>query len=178
MLNAQIYLAPDIILQNCDFSIPFSVAWLPLPAGQYHMLKPVKYTNTHTHIHLFLWIVGTFHRRNVFYTEQTVFSIALQLNLPLTGNHVHFFFLKKTTTFCMIYKPFENMGTWGNVLISHLLLVISMSYPIYKCISSYVTKTYAHTCIHTNAVCTYAVYLFINTLTTNTDPVALQIVVI
>ncbi len=32
------------------------------------------YTHTHTYI---LWIVGTLHRRNGFYTVQTVFSIAL-----------------------------------------------------------------------------------------------------
>ncbi len=34
-------------------------------------------------------------------------------------------------TLCMIYKHFENMGTWGNVLINHLLLVIPVI--IFKC---------------------------------------------
>ncbi len=47
---------------------------------------PTGRTHARTHTRLFLWIVGTFHRRNGFYTVQTVFSIALHLNLPLTGN--------------------------------------------------------------------------------------------
>ncbi len=37
--------------------------------------------------------------------------------------------LSQKKAFCMIYKPFEILGTWGNVLIRHLLLVIPMSYP-------------------------------------------------
>ncbi len=51
-----------------------------------HGTHASTHTHTHTHTRLFLWIVGTFHRRNGFYTVQTVFSIALHLNLPLTGN--------------------------------------------------------------------------------------------
>ncbi len=50
----------------------------------------------HTHVWWSAILVGTLHRRNGFYTVQTVFSIALHLNLPLTGNFVHFYFLKKT----------------------------------------------------------------------------------
>ncbi len=36
-----------------------------------------RHTHTLTHSHLFLWIVGTLHRRKCFYTVQTVFSITL-----------------------------------------------------------------------------------------------------
>ncbi len=60
-------------------------------------------THTHTHTHTHVWsaiLVGNLHRRNGFYTVQTVFSNrptpTLHLNLPLTGNFVHFYFLKKT----------------------------------------------------------------------------------
>ncbi len=68
------------------------------------------HTRTHTHTCLFLLIVGTLQRRNGFYTILTAFSIALHLNLPLTGNFLHFYFLKKNS-FCMIYNPFE---IWGH----------------------------------------------------------------
>ncbi len=39
------------------------------------------YTHTHTHTHTcwFLWFTGTFHRRNGFYTVQTVCAIVLHL---------------------------------------------------------------------------------------------------
>ncbi len=43
------------------------------------------YTHTHTHI-VFLWITGTLHRRNGFYTVQTVCATALHLNLAITGD--------------------------------------------------------------------------------------------
>ncbi len=59
-----------------------------------------KVKMTHTHVWSAI-LVGTLHRRNGFYSVQTVFSIALHLNLPLTGN---FYFLKKKNSFCMIFK--------------------------------------------------------------------------
>ncbi len=44
---------------------------------------PPTHTHTHTHTHTqtcwFLWFTGTLHRRNGFYTEQTVCAIALHL---------------------------------------------------------------------------------------------------
>ncbi len=43
-------------------------------------------THTHTHTRLFLWFTGTHHRRNGFYSVQTVCAIALHLNLALTGD--------------------------------------------------------------------------------------------
>ncbi len=43
------------------------------------------------------------------------------------------------------------MGTWGNVLINHLLLVIPViPVSLYKFVSSYVTKTRTHTHTHTH----------------------------
>ncbi len=47
------------------------------------------HTHTHTHTHTFVFV-----NFGDFYTAQTVFSIALHLNLPLTGSFVHFYFLK------------------------------------------------------------------------------------
>ncbi len=47
-------------------------------------------THTHTHTHTHDWsaiLVGTLHRCNVFYTVQTVFSIAL--HQPYTRTHTH-----------------------------------------------------------------------------------------
>jgi len=37
------------------------------------------HTHTHTHTCWFLWFMGTFHRRNGFYTVQAVCAIALHL---------------------------------------------------------------------------------------------------
>ncbi len=54
--------------------------------------------NVHTHTGLFLWIVGTFHRHNGFYTVQTVFSIAYTNPTPkptLTGNFNFAFLLSQ-----------------------------------------------------------------------------------
>ncbi len=51
---------------------------------------PAALQNTHTHTCWYLWFTGTLHRRNGFYTEQTVCAIALHLNLALTGDCVHF----------------------------------------------------------------------------------------
>ncbi len=39
----------------------------------------LSHTHTHTHTRLFLWFTGTLHRRNGFYTVQTVCAIALHL---------------------------------------------------------------------------------------------------
>jgi len=56
-----------------------------------------------------MWFTGTPHRRNGFYTVQTVCDIALHLNLPLTGDFVHFFIFKKKP-FSMFFKPFGLRG--------------------------------------------------------------------
>ncbi len=39
----------------------------------------LSHTHTHTHTRCFLWFTGTLHRRNGFYTVQTVCAIALHL---------------------------------------------------------------------------------------------------
>ncbi len=41
-------------------------------------LNTHTHTHTHTHTCWLLWLMETLHRRNGFYTLQTVFSIALQ----------------------------------------------------------------------------------------------------
>ncbi len=107
-----------------------------------HKSHKHAHTHTHTHTHTltcmyiiynnccFLWFTGTLHRRNGFYTVQTVFSIdsttTIHLILPLRENFVHFYFLKKTT-FIWFINLF-NYGDTKNVLINHLLLVTPMSY--------------------------------------------------
>ncbi len=69
-----------------------------------------KHTHTHTHTHVYLAIqMGTFHRRNGFYTVQTVCAIALHLNLALTGNILHFYNFKKTL-FSLFLNPFYKWG--------------------------------------------------------------------
>ncbi len=101
-----------------------------------------SYTHTHTHTHThtktcwFLWLTGTFHRRNGFYTVQTVFSIALHLNLPLTRNIVHFYFLKKTHSVWFI--SLLNYGDTEIVLHKSPAPCNSYAIPIslYKCVSS------------------------------------------
>ncbi len=48
------------------------------------------------------------------------------------------------------------MGTWGNVLISHLLLIIPViPVSLYKSVSSYVTKMRTHTHTHTHTHITH-----------------------
>jgi len=39
--------------------------------------------------------MGALHGRNGLYTEQTVYSLTLHLNLPITHNFLHFTFKKK-----------------------------------------------------------------------------------
>ncbi len=46
----------------------------------------------------FLWFTGTLHRRNGFYTVQTVCAIALHLNLALTGDGAFLLSPQKTHT--------------------------------------------------------------------------------
>ncbi len=43
----------------------------------------------HTHTRWFLWFMGTLHRCNGFYTEQTVFSITYFYFLTITITHTH-----------------------------------------------------------------------------------------
>ncbi len=54
-------------------------------------------THARTHVCWFLWFMGTLHRRNGFYcTNHIFYRPTTTLHLPLTGNFVHFYFLKKT----------------------------------------------------------------------------------
>ncbi len=110
---------------SSDFKKPLR-PWSAKPEHT-HSLS-LSHTHTHTHTHTLslthththtlththkerVWsaiLVGTLHRRNGFYTVQTVFSIALHLNLPLTGNCA--FLLSQKNSFCMIYKL---VSSWG-----------------------------------------------------------------
>ncbi len=55
------------------------------------------------------------------------------------------FLLSPKNSFCINYKRFE---IWGHVLINHLLLVIPViPMSLYKCMSSYVTKTHTYVCV-------------------------------
>ncbi len=47
------------------------------PTGSEPHTHTHTHTLSHTHTYLFLWIVGTLHRCNGYYTVQTVFSISL-----------------------------------------------------------------------------------------------------
>ncbi len=110
--------------------------------------------NTHTHTRLFCELWGHSIGVMVFILYKTIFSIALHLNLSLQETLCIFTFSKNS--FCMIYKPFEIWGHWVNVLISHLLLVIPMSYPChYTNLCPHVTNTHTHTHTHTHT-CTRA----------------------
>ncbi len=67
----------------------------------------------HIHTHTFLWKVGTSHRRNGFYTVQTVCAIALHLPYtPKLSPHRRLCIstFPKKTSLCMIYKRFEKWG--------------------------------------------------------------------
>ncbi len=84
----------------------FCILWCSLFSHTHtHTHTHTTHTHTHTththttHTHrLVLMVNGTLHRLNGFYTVQIVFSITLHLNLPLTGNFLHFYFLKKTNS--------------------------------------------------------------------------------
>ncbi len=55
-----------------------------------HTHTPARtHAHTHTHTCWFLWFTGTFHRRNGFYTVQTVCAIALhqRFSIPVLAPH-------------------------------------------------------------------------------------------
>ncbi len=106
-----------------------------------------KRTHTHTHTRWFLWFTGTLHRRNGFYTVQTVCAIALHLNLALTGDCA--LLLSHSVWFISVL----NYGDTENVLINHLLFVIPMSYPCHYthlCPHKPHTHTHTHARMHTH----------------------------
>ncbi len=110
---------------------------------------PVTMTHTHTHTCWFLWFTGTLHRRNGFYTVQTVCAIALHLNLALTGDGA--FLLSPPKTYSVWFISILNYGDTENVLINHLLLVIHMSYPChYTNLCPHKPHKHAHTHTHTH----------------------------
>ncbi len=88
------------------------------------------HTHTQTHTHIFLWNVGTSHRRNGFYTVETVCAIALHqtlhLNLALTRDCIS---TSPKNSLCMIYKCLKG-GDMGQCSYKSpsLYLVIPMSY--------------------------------------------------
>ncbi len=73
----------------------------------------------------------------------------LHLNLALTGDGAFLFSLKKTHSVWFI--SVLNYGDTENVLINHLLLVISMSYPChYTNLCPHKPHKHAHTHTHTH----------------------------
>ncbi len=103
----------------------------------------------HTHTCWFLWFTGTLHRRNGFYTVQTVCAIALHLNLALTGDGA--FLLSPQKTHSVWFISILNYLDTENVLINHLLLVIPMSYPCYYTnLCPHKPHKHAHTHTHTH----------------------------
>ncbi len=113
--------------------------------------KRDTHTHTHTHTHTcwFLWFTGTLHRRNGFYTVQTVCATpTLHLNLALTGDGA--FLLSPPKTHSVWFISVLNYGDTENVLINHLLLVIPISYPChYTNLCPHKPHKHAHTHTHT-----------------------------
>ncbi len=110
-------------------------------------------THTHTHTHMLVFMVyGDFHRRNGFYTVQTVCAIALHLNLALTGDGAFILSPKKHSVW---FISILNYGDTENVLINHLLLVMPMSYHviIQICVLNHIN---AHTHTHTTHTHTHS----------------------
>ncbi len=66
------------------------------------LAEQVSHSHTHTHTFWFLWFTGTLHRRNSFYTVQTVCAIAL--NLTITGDCA--FLLSPQKTHCVKTSAF------------------------------------------------------------------------
>ncbi len=84
-------------------------------------------SHTHTHTPTHLWFTGTLHRRNGFYTVQTLCAIALHQPYPLQETMCIFRFSKKHYLVCFL--SLLNYGYTGSVLINHLQIVIPLSYP-------------------------------------------------
>ncbi len=110
--------------------------------------------NTHTKTHTTFVFVncGDFHRRNGFYTVQTVFSIAptptLHLNLPLTGNFVHFTSQKTHSVWFISLLKYGDTGKCPHKSPSPCnTYVIPMS--LYKFVS-HTSQKHAHTHTHTH----------------------------
>ncbi len=109
----------------------------------------------HTHTCCFLWFTRTFHRRNGFYTVQTVCAIAL--NLALAGDGA--FLLSPQKTHSVWFISVLNYGDTENVLINHLLLVIPMLFPChYTNLCPHKPHKHAHTHTHTHTHILYYVY--------------------
>ncbi len=72
-------------------------------------------------------------------------TTALNLNLPLTGNFMHYYFLKIKTHSVWFISLF-NSGETEHVFINHLLLVIPVSYPChYTNLCPHKPHKHAHT---------------------------------
>ncbi len=117
---------------------------------------PWNISHTHTHTRWFLWFMGTFHRRNVFFLYKLYVLLPYTYPTPKLSPHRRrciSTFPQKTHSVWFI--SILNYGDTENVLINHLLLVIPMSYPCHYtnlCAHKpykHATHTHAHTHTHT-----------------------------
>ncbi len=117
--------------------------------------------------------MGTLHRRNGFYTVQTVCAIALHLNLALTWDGAFLFSLKKTHSVWFI--SVLNYGDTENVLINHLLLVIPMLYPChYTNLCPHKPHKHVPPHTHTHTQYIHTVHAELARLLTNCNPLLIQ----
>ncbi len=142
----------------CSMNYKLFSSWAPKtisPQGQkilvwlslWECRENQVHTHTHTHV-CFCELWGHFIDVMVFIMYKPYF-ISPQ-NLPLTGNFLHFYVLKKTHTVWFIsLLKYGDMGKCPHKSPSPCnTYVIPMS--LYKFVFSYVTKTRAHTHTHTH----------------------------
>ncbi len=105
----QTFIIINITMIKCFYLIlnKVTLIWLILIVYIYNnnytiTIKFLYYTHTHIHTYLHLWFMGTLHRRNSFYTVQTVFSVAL--------HQPNFLNFMKHHLICF-FKPFWFTGT-------------------------------------------------------------------
>ncbi len=116
-----------------------------------------SHTHSHTHTHT-VWsaiLVGTPHRRNGFYTVQTVFSITLRLNLPLTGNSRHFLIFKKlySVLFISLFPHGDLKNVHTRSTFTGITILVGIFGP-HNVINTRYTHTHTHTHTHTlNTLC-------------------------
>ncbi len=99
------------------------------------------HTRTHAHTHTFLWKVGTSHRRNGFYTVQTVSAIALHLNLSLTEYGVFLPYQKKLWLQHILKSGDKGQCPRKSPSPSHTGVIIQ----IYVLVCHINARTHAHT---------------------------------
>ncbi len=105
--------------------------------------------------------MGTLHRRNGFYTVQTVFSIALHLSLPLTGNILLFqiFNTLHSLWFISLFPDGDQKNVPTRSKFTGITILVETFGPHNVMSTRYTHVTYTHTHTHTHTPLTLKTWI-------------------